>query len=72
MLNTILFLWQGGTPAPPQGGLGGFGTLIFFGAAIATIYFMMIRPQNKVRQQQGEFLGSLKKGKKVKTGRKAR
>lgn len=65
MFQSILFLWQ--APAPPQGGMGGLGTLLFFGIAIAIIYFMMIRPQSKVRKQQSDFWSSLKKGKKVVT-----
>lgn len=60
----VLFLWQ---PAPPSSGMGGSGTLIFFGLAILIMYFFMIRPQNKQRQNQQSFLGGLKKGKKVVT-----
>lgn len=64
MFDSFLFLAD---PVPPQSGLGGFGMLIFFGVAIGIIYFMMIRPQNKIRQQQGDFHSNLKKGRKVVT-----
>lgn len=42
-------------------------TFIFMAVALAVIYFLMIRPQNRIRQQQTDFLTSLKKGKKVVT-----
>ncbi|MCP4442137.1 MAG: preprotein translocase subunit YajC [Aureispira sp.] len=60
----VLFLWQ---PAPPSSGLGGSANLIFIGIAILVMYFFMIRPQSKQRQNQQNFIGGLKKGKKVVT-----
>ena len=62
MFSSILLQAAGATPG---GGMGSLGTLLFLGAAFAIIYFMMIRPQGRVRKEQSNFLTSLKKGKKV-------
>lgn len=40
-------------------------TIIMFGALIALMYFMMIRPQKKQQQKRLEMLSKLKKGDEV-------
>lgn len=67
MFQSLFFFLQSAPPAAPQGGASGMTTLIFLGIALAVIYFLMIRPQNRIRKQQTEFASSLKKGKRVVT-----
>ena len=40
-------------------------TLIFFGVMILVFWLLIIRPQQKQRKKQDEFLSSLKSGDKV-------
>lgn len=58
--------------APPAGGQGGaesmVPTLVMFGAILAIMYFMMIRPQQKRQKEMQNMLSALKKGDKVVTG----
>jgi preprotein translocase subunit YajC len=63
MNQFILFLQA----APPQAGMGISGTLMFLGIALVVMYFFMIRPQGKIRQQQTDFMSSLKRGTKIVT-----
>ena len=53
-------------PQPPQGG-GMWQTLIFFGVMILVFWLLIIRPQQKQRKKQEQFLGALKAGDKVVT-----
>jgi len=66
MQDLILLLWDG-PPAPPEGGMGGITQFLFLGAAIAVIYFLLIRPQTQQRKKQNTFASTLKKGSKVVT-----
>ncbi|HEY3092303.1 MAG TPA: preprotein translocase subunit YajC [Vicinamibacterales bacterium] len=58
--------------APSPGGGGGSGsqlmpTLIMFGAMFAIFYFLMIRPQQKQKQDRERMLAAIKRGDKVVT-----
>jgi preprotein translocase subunit YajC len=57
--------------APPAGGGGGgsqlMPTLVMFGAMFAIFYFLMIRPQQKQRQDRERMLSAIKRGDKVVT-----
>ncbi|MCH2046163.1 MAG: preprotein translocase subunit YajC [Saprospiraceae bacterium] len=64
MLDHLTLLWQA---APPQGGSSPMITFLFLGAAFAIIYFLMLRPQSKIKKEQNNFLSNLKKGQKVVT-----
>jgi len=50
--------------APPGGSQGGSGimTIVMFGAIIAIMYFMVIRPQQKRMKQHQAMLGTVKRG----------
>ena len=57
-------------PAPGGGGGGGsqlLPTLVMFGAMFAIFYFLMIRPQQKQRQDRDRMLAAIKRGDKVVT-----
>jgi preprotein translocase subunit YajC len=57
-------------PAPGGGGGGGsqlLPTLVMFGAMFAIFYFLMIRPQQKQRQDRDRMLAAVKRGDKVVT-----
>lgn len=47
--------------------MGWGGTLIMLALAMGVIYFIILRPQNKVRQQHSDFMSQLKRGKRVVT-----
>ena len=58
--------------APAPGGVGGGGsqlmpTLVMFGAMFAIFYFLMIRPQQKQKQERERMLSAIKRGDKVVT-----
>jgi preprotein translocase subunit YajC len=58
--------------APSQGGGGGgfsqtMPTLVMFAAMFAIFYFLMIRPQQKQKQQRERMLSSIKRGDRVVT-----
>ena len=58
--------------APSPAGGGGSSsqltpTLIMFGAMFAIFYFLMIRPQQKQRQERDRMLSAIKRGDKVVT-----
>jgi preprotein translocase subunit YajC len=59
--------------APTPGGGGGGGasqlmpTLVMFAAMFAIFYFLMIRPQQKQRQERDRMLSAIKRGDKVVT-----
>jgi preprotein translocase subunit YajC len=57
--------------APPPSGSGG-GTqitqmLVMFGLMFAILYFLMIRPQQKQRQDRDRMLSAIKRGDRVVT-----
>jgi preprotein translocase subunit YajC len=56
-------------PAPGGGGGGSqlLPTLVMFGAMFAIFYFLMIRPQQKQRQDRDRMLAAIKRGDKVVT-----
>jgi len=57
-------------PTPGGGGGGGsqlLPTLVMFGAMFAIFYFLMIRPQQKQRQDRDRMLAAVKRGDKVVT-----
>jgi preprotein translocase subunit YajC len=57
-------------PSPAGGGGGSsqlMPTLIMFGAMFAIFYFLMIRPQQKQRQERDRMLAAIKRGDKVVT-----
>jgi preprotein translocase subunit YajC len=58
-------------PGPAGGGGGGFSqtmpTLVMFAAMFAIFYFLMIRPQQKQKQERQRMLTALKKGDRVVT-----
>jgi preprotein translocase subunit YajC len=60
-----------GAPAGPAGAPnGGFEMLkmvVFFGAIIAIVYFLMIRPQKKKEQQRKDMLNKIERGDQVVT-----
>lgn len=47
--------------------MGWSGTMIMLALALGVIYFVILRPQNKVRQQHTDFMSQLKRGKRVVT-----
>ena len=55
----------------PGGGVGGSSqlmpTLVMFGAMFAIFYFLMIRPQQKQKQDRERMLSAIKRGDKVVT-----
>jgi len=55
----------------PGGGAGGASqlmpTLVMFGAMFAIFYFLMIRPQQKQKQDRERMLSAIKRGDKVVT-----
>jgi len=55
----------------PGGGVGGgsqlMPTLVMFGAMFAIFYFLMIRPQQKQKQDRERMLSAIKRGDKVVT-----
>jgi preprotein translocase subunit YajC len=57
--------------APSPGGGGGgsqlMPTLVMFGAMFAIFYFLMIRPQQKQKQDRERMLSAIKRGDKVVT-----
>ncbi len=58
--------------APSPGGGGGgasqlMPTLVMFGAMFAIFYFLMIRPQQKQKQERERMLSAIKRGDKVVT-----
>lgn len=65
MQEVLFFLWQ--QPEAPQSPMSGWTNIIFIVAAIAIIYFMMIRPQSQARKKQTSFADSLKKGARIVT-----
>jgi preprotein translocase subunit YajC len=56
-------------PAPAGGGGSSqlMPTLVMFGAMFAIFYFLMIRPQQKQRQERERMLSAIKRGDKVVT-----
>jgi preprotein translocase subunit YajC len=57
---------------PSSGGGGGgmsqtLPTLVMFGAMFAIFYFLMIRPQQKQKQERERMLAAVKKGDRVVT-----
>jgi preprotein translocase subunit YajC len=56
-------------PSPAGGGGASqlMPTLVMFGAMFAIFYFLMIRPQQKQRQERDRMLSSIKRGDKVVT-----
>lgn len=57
-------------PAPGGGAGGGsqlMPTLVMFGAMFAIFYFLMIRPQQKQKQDRERMLSAIKRGDKVVT-----
>jgi preprotein translocase subunit YajC len=57
-------------PAPTGGGGGAsqlMPTLVMFGAMFAIFYFLMIRPQQKQKQDRERMLSAIKRGDKVVT-----
>ena len=68
----LFFLDVAWAMAPSPGGGGGGGsqlmpTLVMFGAMFAIFYFLMIRPQQKQRQERDRMLSAIKRGDKVVT-----
>lgn len=57
---TFALIQQAAPSGPPQ-----FMNLIIFAAIPVMFYFLMIRPQNKMRKQQEERLSKLKAGDEV-------
>ncbi|MBI4557598.1 MAG: preprotein translocase subunit YajC [Candidatus Hydrogenedentes bacterium] len=56
-----------GAATPPPGANPFAGSLWIFGAFIAIMYFLMIRPNQKREKERREMLGSLTKGDTVVT-----
>ena len=57
---------------PSPGGSGGgmsqtLPTLVMFGAMFAIFYFLMIRPQQKTKQERERMLAAVKRGDRVVT-----
>ncbi|MGN6511589.1 MAG: preprotein translocase subunit YajC [Chitinophaga sp.] len=64
LLNVFLMT----PPAGGQGGgMGGTGTLLFFGGMILVMWLFMIRPQTKKAKAQKQFIDNLREGDKVVT-----
>ena len=61
----------GGVPSGPAGAQGGgfemVKMVVFFGAVIAIVYFLMIRPQKKKEQQRKDMLNKIERGDQVVT-----
>ena len=57
-------------PSPGGGGPGGsqlMPTLVMFAAKFAIFYFLMIRPQQRQKQQREQMLRAIKRGDRVVT-----
>lgn len=62
-MNLTSILALASPPGGAQGGGGGlFGTVAMFGAIIAIMYFMVIRPQQKRMKEHQAMLGTVKRG----------
>jgi preprotein translocase subunit YajC len=69
---SVFFAGVAWAMAPSPGGGAGGGsqllpTLVMFGAMFAIFYFLMIRPQQKQRQDRERMLSAIKRGDKVVT-----
>lgn len=62
-MQEFIFLWQ----EPAASSAPGWTNFIFIAAAVAIIYFMLIRPQSQQKKKAGEFKTSLTRGQKVVT-----
>ena len=62
-----LFLAQAPSAAPPGNPLGSATTIIWFGAMIVILYYVMIRPQSKRQKEHQKLISSLKTGDRVVT-----
>jgi preprotein translocase subunit YajC len=61
------FLAQAPTAAPQSSPFSGATTIIWFGAMIVIMYYVMIRPQSKRQKEQQRLVSSLKTGDRVVT-----
>jgi preprotein translocase subunit YajC len=69
-MNVALFADVAFAASAPPGGAGGAAfvqPLILFGVMFAIFYFLMIRPQQRQRQERDRMLAALKRGDKVVT-----
>lgn len=64
LFNILLMAPQGGAQG---GGMGSYGSLLFFGGMILVMWLFMIRPQTKKAKMQKQFIDGLKEGDKVVT-----
>jgi preprotein translocase subunit YajC len=83
MTTAALILAQEGGPGPggpiapvapgapagaaPQGGMQGYGMLIFLGLMVLMMWFMVIRPQKKEEKRRKEMVDTTKRGDEVVT-----
>lgn len=63
MITTVAFLADATAAAPPSGGLGNI--IVPMTCMLVIFYFLMIRPQNKQRQDLQKRIAALKTGDKV-------
>jgi len=64
-LTSIFLLADGSAPAAESGSPGGMNPLFLMIIMFGLMYFMLIRPQRKQRQQHEQRLASLRSGDKV-------
>ena len=64
-MQELILLWQNAAPA--GAGAPAWTNFLFIGAAIAIIYFMLIRPQSQQKKKASDFSTSLTRGQKVVT-----
>jgi preprotein translocase subunit YajC len=71
MLSFAMPILAQAATTPPAPGASGpasmLPTVIFFGAVIAIVYFLMIRPQKKKEQERKNMLNKIEKGDRVVT-----
>ncbi|MGN7721826.1 preprotein translocase subunit YajC [Chitinophaga sp. 22620] len=69
MYNLLLNVFLMTPPAggAQGGGMGSYGTLLFFGGMILVMWLFMIRPQTKKAKAQKQFIDNLREGDKIVT-----
>ena len=66
-LNQLLLAQVQGAPVGQGGFMEVYGSVIMLGMMFGVIYFLLIRPANKQRQEHAELLNKLKKNDEVMT-----
>lgn len=66
-VSTMVSGGGGEGAAAPPGGMGGMGTILMMLAMFAGLYFFVLRPENKRRDEHQKMIEALQKGAIVRT-----